>query len=191
MNDVFVSIWIILWFITLMTSSFSQRTWRTMNTHVCLVLEKLREVGLYAKLEKCEFHQSKVEFLGYTISRNDICMDPRKVQTIVDCVTLISIRNVQCFLGFVNFYWHFITHYSSMVALLFSWIRKIIFFSWGVEVNNAFQYLKFFFTTTSLLIHVEPSKPFVLETNIFDFVVGAVLSQLGKRIFFVLISFLV
>jgi hypothetical protein len=75
MNDVFVSIWIILWFITLMTSSFSQRTWRTMNTHVCLVLEKLQEVGLYAKLEKCEFHQSKVEFLGYTISRNDICMD--------------------------------------------------------------------------------------------------------------------
>jgi hypothetical protein len=46
-----------------------------MNTHVCLVLEKLQEVGLYAKLEKCEFHQSKVEFLGYTISRNDICMD--------------------------------------------------------------------------------------------------------------------
>jgi hypothetical protein len=35
--------------------------------HVHLVLEKLREVGLYAILEKCEFHQPKVEFLGYTI----------------------------------------------------------------------------------------------------------------------------
>jgi hypothetical protein len=45
--------------------------------HVCLVLEKLREV--YAKLEKCEFYQSKVEFLDYIISRDDIFMDPCKV----------------------------------------------------------------------------------------------------------------
>jgi len=35
--------------------------------HVCLVLEKLWEVGLYTKLEKCEFHQSKVKFLDYVI----------------------------------------------------------------------------------------------------------------------------
>ncbi len=50
----------------------------------------------------------------------------------------------------------------------------------GVEVNNAFQSLKAFFTTAPFLIHAKPSKPFVLETNIFDFVVGAMLSQLGK-----------
>jgi hypothetical protein len=47
--------------------------------HVCLVLEKLREVGLYTKLEKFEFHQFEVEFLGYVISKNGICMDPCKV----------------------------------------------------------------------------------------------------------------
>jgi len=56
--------------------------------HVCLILEKLLEVGLYAKLENCEFHQSKVEFLGYVIFRDDIRMDLHKVQTIVDWSTL-------------------------------------------------------------------------------------------------------
>ncbi len=35
--------------------------------HVHLVLDKFQEVGLYAKLEKCGFHQSKVEFLSYII----------------------------------------------------------------------------------------------------------------------------
>ncbi len=40
--------------------------------HVCLVLEKFQEVGLYAKLEKCGFHQSKVEFLGYIIYRGHL-----------------------------------------------------------------------------------------------------------------------
>ncbi len=52
--------------------------------HVHLILEKLWEVGLYTKLEKCEFHQSKVELLGYVISRDGIHMDLWKVYTIVD-----------------------------------------------------------------------------------------------------------
>jgi len=46
--------------------------------HVHLVLEKLWEVGFYAKLEKCEFHQSEVEFLGYVIFEDGIHMDPCK-----------------------------------------------------------------------------------------------------------------
>jgi hypothetical protein len=58
---------------------------------VHLVLEKLWEVRLYAKLEKYEFHQFEVEFLGYVISKDDICMDPHKVQTIVDWATLVYV----------------------------------------------------------------------------------------------------
>jgi hypothetical protein len=52
--------------------------------HVCLVLEKLRNISLYAKLEKCGFHQSEVEFLGYIIFGDGVCMDPCKVQIIMD-----------------------------------------------------------------------------------------------------------
>jgi hypothetical protein len=55
--------------------------------HACLVLEKLQHVRLHTKLEKFEFHQFEVEFLGYVISKNGICMDFRKVQTIVDWAT--------------------------------------------------------------------------------------------------------
>jgi hypothetical protein len=43
-----------------------------------MVLEKLREVRLFVKLEKCEFHQSEVEFLGYVIFGDGIFMDPHK-----------------------------------------------------------------------------------------------------------------
>jgi hypothetical protein len=56
--------------------------------HVRLVLENLREVGLYAKLEKCGFHQFEVELLGYIMFGNGIHMDPHKIQTIVDWATL-------------------------------------------------------------------------------------------------------
>ena len=43
--------------------------------HVQLVPNKLRSANLYAKLKKCNFHQSQVEFLGYIVSCDGISMD--------------------------------------------------------------------------------------------------------------------
>jgi hypothetical protein len=62
-------------------------------------------------------------------------------------------------------------------------------FSWGVEVVNVFQSLKTFFMTATLLIHPDLSKPFVLETEISDFLVGDMLSQLGKNNLLHLVGF--
>jgi hypothetical protein len=47
--------------------------------HVRFVSKKLREVRHNVKLDKCEFHQSKMGFLGYIISGNGNCMDLHKV----------------------------------------------------------------------------------------------------------------
>jgi hypothetical protein len=51
----------------------------------------------------------------------------------------------------------------------------------GVEVDNAFQSLKASFIIAPLLIHVDPSKPFVLEMDTSNFTIGVVLSQLGEN----------
>ena len=72
--------------------------------HIRLLLQKLWDVGLYGKLEKCVFHQSQVEFLRYIISNEGLMMDPKKIQVITDWSTPKTLRNVQCFLGFPNFY---------------------------------------------------------------------------------------
>jgi hypothetical protein len=53
------------------------------HTHyVRLVLGKLREHGLYAKSEKCEFDNTSMQFLGYVIPTQGIIMDTQKVKTI-------------------------------------------------------------------------------------------------------------
>ncbi len=58
--------------------------------HLHLVLNKFEKVGLYTKLEKCEFHQFEVNFLGSIIFWCGICVDFHKVQTIVDYVIPMS-----------------------------------------------------------------------------------------------------
>lgn len=50
-----------------------------MAEHVKLVravLKKLQAAHLYAKLSKCEFHQSEIDYLGYHISHKGLEMDP-------------------------------------------------------------------------------------------------------------------
>jgi hypothetical protein len=91
-----------------------------------------------------------MEFLGYINSGDGVRMDLHKVQTIVDWATPTFVQNVQCFLGFPNFYQQFFTHYSMIMTPLTHLTWKDQFFSWRVETKNAFQSLKTSFMTTPL-----------------------------------------
>jgi hypothetical protein len=156
--------------------------------HVRLVLEKLRTVGLYAKLEKCIFHQPQVEFLGYIISGEGLSMDPQKIRTIIEWKKPATIRNVQCFLGFANFYRIFIRNYSKIAAPLTRLTCKDKL-EWNVKADQAFETLKKAFTTAPILTHPNFQKPFFLETNAFDFALGTVLSQPDKDERLLLVAF--
>ncbi len=52
--------------------------------HVRSVLNALKEAGLQLDVDKCEFHQTEVTYLGYVVGVDGIRMDPKKVQAIVD-----------------------------------------------------------------------------------------------------------
>ncbi len=74
------------------------------DQHVRVVLQRLIANQLYAKREKCEFHQSTVSFLGYVISSGGVAMDERKVRAVVNWPRPHSVKELQRFLGFANFY---------------------------------------------------------------------------------------
>ena len=72
--------------------------------HVCLVLEKLQAYSLYAKLSKCNFDKEQVDFLGYMVSTAGVSIEKDWVATVRDWPVPTSIRELQVFLGFANFY---------------------------------------------------------------------------------------
>ena len=68
MNNVFqefLDIFVIIYIDGILIFSKSKKEYKEHKEHICLVLQKLHEMGLNAKLEKCTFHQFQVEFLGY------------------------------------------------------------------------------------------------------------------------------
>jgi hypothetical protein len=130
--------------------------------HVHFILDKFKEIALYNKLEKCEFHQIELKLLGCIIFKDRICMDPYKVQT------------KYCGLGYLGFYlWFSMFVYirqllSTFYCTLFhdngpshldSKRSTFCLGSW-----NFLLVFEGFFMAAQLLIHMDPSKPFVLET---------------------------
>jgi hypothetical protein len=72
--------------------------------HLCLVLQKLREHRLYAKLSKCEFWMKQVAFLGHIISKGGIFVDPSKAQDVFSWSAPMSVSDIHSFLGLAGYY---------------------------------------------------------------------------------------
>ena len=52
--------------------------------HLRIVFQTLRERQLYAKFSKCEIWLNEVIFLGHVVSKDDIFVDSRKIEAIVN-----------------------------------------------------------------------------------------------------------
>ena len=86
--------------------------------HVLKVLKRLWDQGLQINVDKCKFSIKRVKYLRLIISTDGISMDPEKVQCILDWETPNSVKNVQAFLGFLNFYRWFVERFSQCTRLL-------------------------------------------------------------------------
>ncbi|KAI7792444.1 hypothetical protein IRJ41_012248 [Triplophysa rosa] len=73
------------------------RSRRAHVTHVSIVLQRLRQHKLYLKLEKCQFHQSTIQFLGYIISFNQVTIDQGKVEAVQNWSQPHTVREMQRF----------------------------------------------------------------------------------------------
>ncbi len=146
--------------------------------HVRSVLQRLIKYQLYAKLEKCEFHTTSVAFLGYVISQEGVAMDESKVHAVLNWPLPSTIKELQRFLGFANFYRRFIRGFSSIAAPLTNMTKKgSRRLQWTAEAHKAFDQLKRQFTTAPILHHPDPNSPFVVEVDASNVGIGAILSQ--------------
>ena len=72
--------------------------------YVKKVLKRLRDAGLQIDLKKCEFHVTCTKYLGFIISTDGIKVDPDKISVVKNWTLPSTVKGVQSFLGFCNFY---------------------------------------------------------------------------------------
>jgi hypothetical protein len=143
----------------------------------CLMLDCMREHKLYLRPKKCEFEKTKIEYLGIIISHNKVEMDPVKIAGVVDWLMPSNKKEVQSFVGFINFYQRFIPGFSHHACTLFDLTMKDIKFIWGLPQEDSFMKLKELVTLAPVLILPNDDLPFRLEADGSSIATSAVLSQ--------------
>ena len=93
-------------------------------------------------------------------------MDPAKIEAIIKWEAPKTVKAVQGFLGFANFYRKFIKNFSQLVMPLTNLIKKDAKFDWSEATNEAFSKLKQIFVSAPILIQFDNTRETVLETNV-------------------------
>ena len=87
------------------------------------VLDLLRKNGLFANLKKFRFHKDEVRFLGYVVSNHGIQIEDERIKAVKNWPEPKSVRDIQVFISFINFYQLFIRGFSRIAAPLTSMLK--------------------------------------------------------------------
>jgi len=143
------------------------------------ILGAIRKSGMKVKPSKGEFHQSETEYLGCIIGQGGVKTDPVKTQAIWDWTAPKKIKEIQCFLGFSNFYPRFIEGFSRTAKPLYARTKKesIGNWEWGDKEQQAFDELRTKLTTAPVLVYFNPLPPTKIETNTSKYICSGLPSQ--------------
>ena len=149
----------------------------TYREKVQKILMKLYRARLWAKLAKCQFEVPRVEFLGYVVGKEGVSMDPEKTQVVRDWNPLKTVKQLQAFLGFINFYQKFIRGTAEKSLPLSELTKKDQKWKWEDKHQQAFDKLKEELLRAPLLGYFDPTKRLIIKTNASDHTTAAVISQ--------------
>ncbi|KAJ8381162.1 hypothetical protein SKAU_G00019400 [Synaphobranchus kaupii] len=150
------------------------------------VLKRLAETGLKVKLQKCDFLQETVRFLGHQVSADGVGTDPSKVSAVSGWKVPNTVKELRSFLGFCSYYRRFIQGFSQIAGPLHDLVNRClsegklsreISSLWATECQNAFEQLKERLTSAPILGFADFTQPFILETDASQHGLGAVLYQ--------------
>ena len=151
-------------------------SWKEHMKHLELVLSRLRANKLYAKLSKCTFGVQEIEYLGFVLKAGKIAMNPNKTDAIKAWIRPKSRRDVQSFLGLINYYRRFIKD-CSKIAKPLTELTKDVPFQWSDDAETAFRKLKHTVISAPVLYQFDPSRKIYVTTDACRIGIGAVMEQ--------------
>ena len=125
------------------------------------VFERLRLVGLKLKPSKCQLFHDEVLYLGHVVNVNGVSLDSAKLRVLSTWPVFETVRDVQSFLGFINFYGEFISSSTHLTAPLYNMTvgkKGTDKVSLNADELAAFQSLKRALCSGPQLAHPDLSK---------------------------------
>ena len=142
------------------------------------VFQRFRQHNLKLKAKKCHLFQRKVVFLGKLVSDQGISANPENVASVLKWPAPTTVKEVQQFLGVINYHRAHIKKFSEISRPLFAIIKKDADFEWETDQKVAFETLKTALTSSPVLAFPRINdEPFILDTDASEAAIGAELLQ--------------
>ena len=156
-------------------------TWEEHCRHIKQVLDRLRLAGLTANVRKCQWGQTRCEFLGHVVGNGTVSPAEGKIEAVRSFEKPQTKKQIRQFLGLTGYYRRFVEKYAEHTYYLTEATRKsaperVV---WSPLMFDEFCFLKSVLCSIPSLTLPCASDDFVLQTDASQVGLGAVLSVLS------------
>ena len=148
--------------------------------HIELVLQRLREHRMFARLRKCEFNQQEIKYLGHIINAEGRRPDPSKVEVVQRWPQPKNVHEIRSFLGLTNFFRKYMRGYAKIATPLHNLTKKDVPYVWTENCEKAFQELKENLMSAPILALPDSKKLYTVISDACNVSGGAILMQGDK-----------
>ena len=160
------------------------KTQQQHDKHLLQLLKTASAKGLVFNSRKCQISKPQITFFGTIFSAKGMKPDPIKIQALQDLLTPQTQKQLQSFLGLVNYLQPFLPDIAAKTTFLREQVSK---WDWTPSTDSAFQQLKQWICKTLLkttLAYYDRSQPLSIQTDASEYGLGAALLQNNRPIAF-------
>ncbi|XP_028407548.1 uncharacterized protein K02A2.6-like [Dendronephthya gigantea] len=129
------------------------------------VLDRIREINLKLKWDKCKFKVKEVGYVGHLLTGEGLKPDPEKIRAIVEMKTPENVKDLQRFLGMVRYLSKFVPRLSELALPLQILTHVDTPWAWDGVHQRAFDNLKSAISSAPALPFYDVSKPVTLTCD--------------------------
>jgi hypothetical protein len=149
--------------------------------HLKQTFEKCRKYGLSLNPKKSHFAMQEGKLLGHIVSRDGIRIDPKRVEAIETLVIPRNVKEIQSFLGKINFLRRFVPNFAEIVKLITDMLKKNSEVKWTTEARASFDHIKKVISEAPVLASPNYLKEFFIFSFASEHTLAVVLLQKNEE----------
>ena len=154
------------------------------NIALTKLLNTARKCNVHLNYNKLQYKQKEVDFFGETYMVDRWKSAQTKVKAIQEMPHPQCKKQVQSFIGMVNYLSKFSARLSELVEPICELSKEKVPFNWGPEHDEAFWLIKKEIMVAPIPAYYNPNKPTILQTDASCKGLGACLLQNEKPVYF-------
>lgn len=145
------------------------------------VFKRLRQYHVTLNPKKCRFGMASVEYVGHVVSETGVTFSPEKREKVLDFPLPATQKELQAFLGLVNYFRDHvpdITGHVKPLRILVDPKKKNQRLTWQAQTESQFYKVRDLVANCPALFFVDDTAPIIVMTDASDVGIGSYIYQL-------------